>query len=151
MNPPANAAAITAVIQLAIAPVFLLSAVGLLMAVLTTYLTRAVDRIRVLEEVVVSGNAEARVVARREIGVLGRRLRTVFIALILDVACALFVGVLIVVAFVAAYFGLQVSTLIAVLFVAAMLSYVASLLVMLRGIFVAITRVVGFIPRVPDA
>jgi hypothetical protein len=32
-----------------------------------------------------------------------------------------------------------------------MLSYVASLLVMLRGIFVAITRVVGFIPRVPDA
>jgi hypothetical protein len=150
MTPPAHAAAITAVIQLAIAPVFLLSAVGVLMAVLTTYLTRTVDRIRVLEEVVVSGSAEARAVASREIGVLGRRLRLVFLALILDVACALFVAVLIIVAFVAAYFGLQMTTVIALLFVAAMLSFVASLLVILRGIFLAITRVVGFVPAAPE-
>ena len=52
MNPVTSFGDITHVIQLAVAPVFLLTGVGTLLAVLTNRLARAVDRSRVVEKLV---------------------------------------------------------------------------------------------------
>lgn len=130
---------ITHVIQLAIAPVFLLNAVGALIGVQTTRLARAVDRTRAIEERPGDGAAMPISEAQHaELDVLRRRMRLIYLALVLDVVCALFVGLVIVAAFAAAFVALDLSRPIALLFVAAMLAFIASMLVFLREIFLAV-------------
>lgn len=141
---------ITQLIQLAIAPVFLLTAVGTLIGVLTTFLTRTVERIRILEERQVNASAGVRSVATREIEVLKHRLRLIFLALMMNVVCAVLVGLLIVAAFVAAFLNIDLAIVIALLFAAAMLAFIGGLLILLRGIFLAITRVTGFVASERD-
>ena len=86
-------------IQLAIAPVFLLTAVGALIGVHTTRLGRAVDRSRVIEQRVAEAEADARAAILGELDVLQRRMRLIYLAITLDVVCGLFVGLTIVFAF----------------------------------------------------
>ena len=127
------------VIQLAIAPVFLLNAIGALIGVLVNRLARAVDRTRVLTERLDAGEAAGHAVAvAAELEVLQRRMRLIYLAIVLDVICALFVGLLIVIAFVDSFVELNLARLVALLFVAAMLAFIGSLSVFLREIFLAI-------------
>ena len=130
-------------IQLAIAPVFLLTAVGALIGVHTTRLGRAVDRSRVIEQRVAEAEADARAAILGELDVLRRRMRLIYLAIALDVVCALFVGLTIVFAFVDALVELNFSGLIALLFVLAMLAFIASLAAFLREIFLAVGRACG--------
>ena len=125
------------VIQLAIAPVFLLTAVGALIGVQTNRLARAVDRTRLLEERQGRGMHEV-VVAPGELEVLRSRMRLIYLAVALDVICALFVGLTIVLAFADTLVGMNLAWLIALPFVAAMLAFIASLVVFLREIFLAV-------------
>ena len=73
-----------------------------------------------------------------ELELLQRRMRLIYLAIVLDVVCALFVGMLIVIAFVDAFLEANLSRLVALLFVAAMLAFIGSLAVFLREIFLAI-------------
>jgi hypothetical protein len=57
------------------------------------------------------------------------------------VVCALFVGLLIAVAFVDAFINIDLSKFIGLLFIGAMLAFILSLLVFLREIFLAVTAV----------
>src|SRR5437868_4699747 len=91
---------IVPVIQLAIAPVFLLTAVGTLIGVLTNRLARAVDRSRALEEHLAGYAGEAAHPILGELEILRRRKRLIYLAMSLDVICALFVGLMIVTAFI---------------------------------------------------
>lgn len=141
MTPYNDVGDIARVIQLAIAPVFLLNAVGALIGVLANRLARTVDRIRSLEERQAGGVAIGPIPVRAELGVLQRRMRLIYLAIGLDVLCALCVGLLIVVAFVDAFLNVNLSRLIALLFVAAMVGFIGSLVVFLREIFLAVTRV----------
>ena len=130
---------ITHVIQLAIAPVFLLTAVGSIIGVLANRLSRVVDRIRVLEERTQAGVADEADRVRRELRVLERRLRLIYASVASAVFSALFVGLLIVIAFADAYVRVDLSKFVGGLFVLAMIAFIVALVVFLREIFLAVT------------
>ena len=128
------------VIQLAIAPVFLLTAVGTLLSVLTNRLGRAVDRRRALERMLDSGRAgadEAR--AEAELLLVARRVTLIYQAIVLAVFCALFICLLIALAFVDAFLATNLARGLGVLFVLAMFALIGSLLMFLREIFLAVS------------
>ncbi|MGA8049324.1 MAG: DUF2721 domain-containing protein [Burkholderiales bacterium] len=127
------------VIQLAVAPVFMLTAVGTLIAALNVRLGRAVDRRRVLEERLGGlGDAEA-MDAREELLQIARRVRTVYFAILFAVLSGLFVCLLIAGAFIGAFVAMNLSRMIGALFVLAMLALIVCLLLFLREIFLAVT------------
>jgi hypothetical protein len=140
MNPD-NVTDVARLIQLAVAPVFLLTAVGTIIGVLSTRLGRVVDRSRLLEERLRQLQPEGQKAARGELELLSRRVRLVYAAMVLSVVCALFVGLLIAVAFVDAFINIDLSKFIGLLFIGAMLAFILSLLVFLREIFLAVTAV----------
>jgi hypothetical protein len=135
------------VIQLAIAPVFLLTAVGALIGVQTNRLARAVDRTRRLEERQGQGAPDAMALVPGELKVLRSRMRLIYLAVALNVICALFVGLTIMIAFAEAFVGANLAWLIALLFVAAMLAFIASMAVFLREIFLAVGHACGMASR----
>jgi len=136
---PDNVIDVARLIQLAVAPVFLLTAVGTMIGVLSARLGRAVDRSRYLEERLRQMLPEGQKLARDELAVLSRRVRLVYGAMVLAVICALFVGLLIAVAFVDAFIEIDLSKFIGLLFIGAMVAFIFSLLVFLREIFLAVT------------
>jgi len=139
MLPPSNIGDIAHVIQLAVAPVFLLTGVGTLLAVLSGRLGRAVDRGRVVEGLVPGLAGEALALAQAELVLLSRRTRLIYAAIVLAVGCALFVCLLIAVAFIDAFLAVNLALTISALFVLAMLALIACLVAFLREIFLAVT------------
>ena len=139
--PPALLEDVSHVIQLSIAPVFLLTAVGTFINVMSTRLARIVDRARVLRERQTQGDAAARAEVVSELHVLARRRRLVNAAITSGVTSALLVCLLIAVAFVGSIFGMHLALLLAVLFIAAMLALVGALVWFLREIFLAVRSV----------
>jgi F0F1-type ATP synthase assembly protein I len=131
------------VIQLAVAPVFLLTAVAALIGVHTGRLARAVDRTRILEERQAKEPHDAAASIMNELEVLRRRMRLSYLAITLDVISALLVGLTIVTAFLDAFLETNLSRLIALLFVGAMFAFIASLAAFLREIFLAVTGACG--------
>ncbi|HVQ62077.1 MAG TPA: DUF2721 domain-containing protein [Burkholderiales bacterium] len=134
-----NVIDVARLIQLAVAPVFLLTAVGTIIGVLSIRLGRAVDRSRTVEDRLRQLQPEGQKTAREELVLLSRRVRLVYASIVLAVLCALFVGLLIAVAFVDAFIDIDLSKFIGLLFIAAMLAFILSLLVFLREIFLAVT------------
>jgi hypothetical protein len=126
------------VVRTAVAPVFLLSGVGVTLTMLTNRLARVVDRARVLE------NTES---ATHELDMndLNARLQTLAVrarmlgrAITLCTFCALLVSMVVVALFVGAFVvNFHLSLIIAVLFIVAMLSFIGGLLLFLREVFVA--------------
>ena len=128
-------------IQLSVAPVFLLTALGTFLAVLSTRLGRIVDRARV-----VGGRAGKTEPAQQgalhaELHLLARRRHLVNMAITCGVTAALLVCTIISSLFVGSILGANVSWLTALLFVAAMLAFTAALLLFLREILVAVASV----------
>jgi hypothetical protein len=121
-------------IQLAVAPVFLLSAVGSVLAVLTNRLARIIDRARVLER----GDPDAPGAdphhARSELKHLSDRARYVHTAITLSTACALVICVVIVTLFVGVALGKDLSGLIVILFILGLLAFIAALICFLLEI-----------------
>jgi hypothetical protein len=136
--PLTNLTDVTHLIQLAIAPVFLLNAVASIIGVLINRLSRAVDRIRVLDERLSRAGPGTEARDEMELQVLRRRLWLIYLALTCEVLCALFVGLLIAAGFVGAVLGANVSLGIACLFVFAMAAFIVGLTVFLREIFLAV-------------
>jgi len=136
---PDNIVDVTRLIQLAVAPVCLLTAVGTIIGVLSNRLGRAVDRSRTLEDRLRQLQPEGQKAARAELDLLSRRVRLVYGSIVLSVICALFVGLLIAVAFVDAFIAIDMSKFIGLMFIAAMLAFILSLLVFLREIFLAVS------------
>jgi len=67
--------AVAHVIQLAVAPVFLLSGIGAMLAVMTNRLSRIVDRARVLEKDIIQSGTDASNLISDELHALERRAR----------------------------------------------------------------------------
>ncbi len=125
------------VIQLSIAPVFLLTGVAGLLAVLTNRLARIIDRARKLEDLFphVSGDREQRV--RDELHTLSQRAKLVNRAISLATSCALLVCLVIVGLFAAAFTSTPVGLYIGWLFVIGLIALIGALVVFLREIYVA--------------
>ncbi len=125
------------VIQLAVAPVFLLSGVGAILAVLINRLGRIVDRYRFLENGTLNAEEGAGMVRDIEMGVLARRARLIHWAISLCTVGALFICIVIATLFIGSMIRVGVSRAIALMFVAAMLALIAGLLSFLREISLA--------------
>jgi hypothetical protein len=125
------------VIQLAVAPVFLLTGVGAILAVLINRLARVVDRFRLLEQQLFSATKAGVLLELPEMGILSRRARLIHWAISLCTVCALLVCVVIAALFVGSVLAVDLSDPIALLFIAAMLALIAGLLSFLREIALA--------------
>ena len=135
MVSPTDIDGITHVIQLATAPVFLLTAVAAFIGVLATRLARIIDRTRQLHDL---GGPDAHTAVATELQSLGRRLHLIYLAITLEVFCGLFVGLVIVTAFLDALLATNLRRAIVGLFVLAMVSFIAGLVVFLREIFLSV-------------
>lgn len=132
------------VIQIAIAPVFLLTAVGTLLMVLTNRLGRAVDRRRALDlRLAAERTTEERDLVVAELAIIARRVAWIYRGIVLAVLCALFICMLIVLAFVDAFVAGNFAKGLGVLFVLAMVALIGSLLTFLREIFLAVSYTSG--------
>jgi hypothetical protein len=147
MLPHAGIGDIAHVIQLAVAPVFLLTGVGTLLAVLSNRLGRAVDRSRVLENLLPGLAGDALALAQAELVLLSRRTQLIYAAIVLAVGCALFVCLLIAVAFIDSFLAVDLSRSIGALFVLALFALISCLVVFLREIFLAVTSARGAMRR----
>ena len=125
------------VIQLAVAPVFLLTGVGAVLSVLVNRLGRVVDRFRVLERSLPEAGDHAQAGHETEMAILARRARMIHWAISLCTVCALLVCLVIGALFVGSVTGMDLSVAIASLFIAAMLALIAGLLCFLREITLA--------------
>jgi hypothetical protein len=127
-------------IQLSVAPVFLLSSIGAMLAVMTNRLSRIVDRARV----VASHPAEATPAEidahNRELAVLAIRAGLVNRAITLCTITALLVCGVVATLFLGVFFSFHVALPVAGLFVLAMTMFIIGLLFFLREIFVATTN-----------
>ena len=152
---------ITRVIQLAVAPVFLLTAIGTLIAVLNIRLGRNIDRRRLMEQQLPGAAADKQADeqrALRELRLLARRIRLIYYAILSAGLGALLVcirliyyailpaglGPLLVClvvagAFVGALVAVDISREVAVLFILAMFAVIGSLSMFLREVFLAVT------------
>jgi hypothetical protein len=141
MPEDSSVTAIAHVIQMAVAPVFLLSGIGAMLAVMTNRLSRVVDRARVLEAAYLARSEDdpAEAIAE-ELHALTRRARLISRSITLCTVTALLVCAVIAVLFLGAFLGLGTSATantVALLFVAAMAAFFLGLLLFLREIFVA--------------
>lgn len=139
---------IARVIQLSIAPVFLISGVGALLAVLSGRLGRAIDRARILEAALGTASEEARTRMHEELAVLSRRAKLIYRSITLGTTCALLVSFVIVSLFISALGHYPISRIVGAMFIAAMLSLIFALLYFLREVFLA-TRILRIGPYKP--
>jgi hypothetical protein len=131
---------ITRVIQLAVAPVFLLTAIGTIINSLNVRLGRVVDRRRVVQDRLHSLDTEAASEAQRELRLLARRTRLIYHAIFAAVGSALLVCLVVASAFIGALLSADVARPVAVLFILAMAFLIGSLTVFLREIYIAVTE-----------
>lgn len=134
------------VIQLAVAPVFLLTGVAGILSVLVNRLARVVDRFRVLDTQFPQASELAIFHMRQEMHALSQRARMIHWAIGLCTGCALLVCVVIATMFFSSVVGVDLSILVSVLFILAMLTLVAGLLCFLYEIQVA-TSSIDVTPR----
>jgi len=130
---------ITHVIQLAVAPVFLLTAIATLINAMNGRLGRIVDRRRVVLEQLHQPAADDRADAEAELRMLARRARLVYLSILFAVLSALLVCLVVAGAFIGAMVSAKLAHAVAGLFVAAMLAMIVSLSVFLREIYLAVT------------
>jgi len=137
VQPVANITTVAHVIQLAVAPVFLLTGVGAILAVLINRLARVVDRFRVLERSLHDTRKRGHAAENAEMARLSRRSRLIHWAISLCTIAALLICVVIASLFVGSVLDVDLSVTIASLFIAAMLALIAGLLSFLREIALA--------------
>lgn len=129
-----QASDIATVIQLAVAPVFLLTGIAGTLNVLSIRMSRIIDRGRVLNDRnCASGTPEFDEVDREQ-RLLARRSRLINRAIALCTMSSLFVCLVIVVLFLDAMFALHQERAIAALFIMALLSLISALLLFLREV-----------------
>ena len=126
------------VIQIALTPIFLISAIGVTLSVLTTRLARIVDRARAMEDILRRPDHEH---DERDLhgvlGVMERRAGYINAAITLITLSALFIALVVVMLFVNAFLRWDLSVFIACMFILSMVSLCAALLAFLIEVRIA--------------
>jgi Protein of unknown function (DUF2721) len=125
-------------IQLSIAPVFLLTGVGTLLNVLSGRLARIIDRARALEQQLEAPDPKRTDAIVNELHVLERRGRLIYHAIKLSTSSALLVCFLIAALFASSMLHYSTRLIVSGLFIAAMLASIVSLTLFLREVYFAI-------------
>ncbi|MGA2343884.1 MAG: DUF2721 domain-containing protein [Steroidobacteraceae bacterium] len=125
-------------IQVALTPIFLISAIGVTLNVLTSRLARIVDRARALEDRAPETQhpADSRNL-HGKLAVLERRARWINAAITLITLSALFIALVVVMLFVNAFLRWDLSAFIACLFILSMATLAAALLAFLIEVRIA--------------
>ena len=108
------------IIQLAVAPVFLLAGLGAFLNVCAGRLARIVDRARKLEPRILESRGEEHDRLIREVRMLDQRIRVVNAAIFTTVLSALLISAVVILLFMAFLTGYRFGTAIALLFIASM-------------------------------
>jgi hypothetical protein len=137
MQTESQVVALGHVIQLAVAPVFLLTGVSGFLVVLTNRLARIIDRARRLEERVDRAEPAEQDRIQGELRLLSHRARLINTAVSLCTLCALLICAVIIALFVGAFLVTDVSVPIGLIFTAAMLALFSGLVSFLREIYIA--------------
>ena len=124
-------------IQLSIAPVFLLAGVGAILNVFANRLARVVDRVRRLEEEFATASPVRQQLARSELKRLGTRMKMVNWSITACTASALCICLVVAIMFVGGLGQIGLGRFIAALFVLAMALLVAALVLFLLEIRMA--------------
>ena len=119
------------IIQLAVAPVFLLAGIGAFLNVCAGRLARIVDRARALEPRIFASRGAEHDRLIGEVRMLDRRIRVVNYAIFTTVLAALIISAVVVLLFVAFLTGFKIGTAVALLFIAAMISTALSFAIFL--------------------
>ena len=125
-------------IQIALTPIFLISAIGVTLNVLTSRLARIVDRARATEDRL--GAVQQPLVARTlqaQLRVMERRARLMNAAITLITLSALFIALVVVTLFVNSFLRWELSTFIACMFIVSMLALAGALLTFLIEVRIA--------------
>jgi hypothetical protein len=125
-------------VELSVAPVFLLAGIGALLNVVTSRLGRVVDRARHLEDRFFKNPAEDELSRiRRELKVLDKRMLHAQRAIFLFSMAALLVCIVVATLFIGAFIAIDVAALVALMFIAAMIAMVGGLALFLLEISIA--------------
>ncbi len=136
---------IAGLIQLAMAPAFLLVAIGAVLQLFAGRLARVVDRSRVLKSAHPETEGEAHDLVVRELRGLARRMNIVNNAILMGVCGAITIGLCIVALFTMALFHINMSYVIAAGFILAMGFMITGLLY-----FLVEVRLASYNVRVED-
>jgi len=137
MSPVDSTPVIAHAIQLAIAPVFLLTGIAALLGVMATRLARIIDRARHYEQTWEQMDEAARTSARGELENLERRRHLASWAINFCTSAALLVCIVIATLFIEAFFSSDLKWLAGALFVSAMIALIGGLGCFLREVYVA--------------
>jgi hypothetical protein len=134
-----NLAELARTIQLAVAPVFLLTALGTVLSVLSARLGRIVDRARLLSTRVNTGIGEEALKEHHdELHLLAKRRWLMNYAITSATLAALQVCILIAVAFIGFMLQRNFSLVMAWLFIGAMAAFILALVLFLREVLLAV-------------
>jgi len=137
MTPNGTTPIIAHAIQLAVAPVFLLTGIAALLGVMANRLARVIDRARALEQAWGQLDEPARAAARAEFRSLERRRHLASLSINFCTCAALIVCVVIVTLFVEEFFQTNLKWLAGGLFVCAMIALICGLSSFLREVYLA--------------
>ncbi len=132
-----SAVSIAHAIQLAVAPVFLLTGIGAVLNVLANRLSRIIDRARVLQTNLPLARPPDHEAMQRELRLLSQRARLINWSISLCTACALLICAVISILFAGEYLDFDFAAPLGLLFVTAMLMLFTALLSFLREVYVA--------------
>ena len=124
-------------IQLAVAPVFLLTAIGAMLGVMTNRLGRVIDRARLLESRLETAQVGDVGALQTHLKILSRRAKLINLAITCCTMTALLVCSVIAVLFFGSFVHFDMSAPVAILFILAMILLVMGLLWFLREVFLA--------------
>ena len=127
------------VIQLAVTPAFLLTAIGSMLTVMTNRLARVIDRARRLEDVLENAPHEGIAALHADLRTLARRSKLISRAITLCTSAAIMICTVIAILFLGNFFQFSIAIPIAMLFVLAMLLLVIGMIILLREIFIGTT------------
>jgi len=127
-----NPANLLAVIQAAIAPVVLISGVGLLLLTLSARLGRIVDRTRLVAAELNAATEGDRGGLEHQLSVLRHRARLIRLSLTLSASAVALVGVVMTLLFLGLVLGWNVTLVCTLLFVAALTCVVVAMFVFVR-------------------
>ena len=137
LNTAPHIANLAQVIQLAVAPVFLLAGVGTTLNALATRVGRIIDRARTLEDRLPHANAEHAEEMHKLLRVLSKRATLINRAIGLSVMCGLLVSLVVAALFISSALTINLDMPIAITFVIALLSLAAALVYFLREVILA--------------
>jgi hypothetical protein len=130
-------ASIGQAIQLAVAPVFLLTGVGATLNVFASRIARIIDRARVMEDQLAKSGPESTGDLYARLAVLSKRAKLVNRAIGLSVLSGILVSFVVAALFVSAVLKIDLSLAIAIAFVLALLGLASAFIYFLREVFIA--------------